>query len=144
MQSSLRENEGHSCGLKGAFKVEYRPDKREGTACRGPENDSMFITLPCTPPRSSGNRRKEPNEKDRSLATNKTVISALLRYWKTSSAVYICCFIICCRLGWDSSWGNCILEQNWIVIIAFGDSSEHIRLNLNTVKCVNGAGETTC
>lgn len=75
MQSSLRENEGHSCRLKGAFKVEYSPDKREGTACRGPENDSMFITLPCTPPRSSGNRRKEPNEKDRSLATNKTVIA---------------------------------------------------------------------
>lgn len=52
MQSSLRENEGHSCRLKGAFKVEYSLDKREGTACRGPENDSMFITFPHTPPRS--------------------------------------------------------------------------------------------
>lgn len=122
MQSSLRENEGHSCRLKGAFKVEYSPDKREGTARRGPENDSMFITLPCTPPRRFGNCRKEPNEKDSSLATNNTVLSPLLHYWTTSSSVYICCFIICCRPGCDSSRRNCIFEQTWIVIIAFCDS----------------------
>lgn len=35
MQSSLRENEVHSCRLKGAFKVEYSSDKGEGSAGGG-------------------------------------------------------------------------------------------------------------